>query len=133
MLNVILIVMVVQYVGLMHQGWLSARNIRMYIGYETDDNLPESRLIHHELTFFTVLGAFIVSYLMIFVTMCLIYGISVQILERDGNLGDTTMLNLENQRLIRIMARLPYGSILFIESKDCALCLDKYQEGVEIS
>ena len=31
------------------------------------------------------------------------------------------------------MAKLPYGSILFIESKECALCLDKYKEGVEIS
>ena len=70
---------------------------------------------------------------MVFVTLLLIYGISVQILERDGNLGDATLLNIENQNLVRIMSVLPYGSIIFIESKDCVICLDKYNEGVEIS
>jgi hypothetical protein len=105
----------------------------LYVGYQTDDNQPESAVIHHTLTFCSVAGAILVGYLLCFVTLLLIYGISVQILERDGNLGDVTMLNQENQSLLRIMSYLPYGSIIFIESKDCALCLDKYNEGVEIS
>ena len=105
----------------------------LYVGYQTEDNLPESLMIHHTMTFFSVLGAFIVGYLMILVTLLLVYGVSVQILERDGNLGDTTLLNIENQKLLRNMSHLPYGSIIFIESKDCALCLNKYQYGAEIS
>ena len=79
-----------------------------------------------------ILMSFFTIYLTFLITLQVIYGLTINILDNDGLLGDAGHMNRQNQHLLRILLKIPFGSILFTEAKDCVICHESFSERVEI-
>lgn len=80
----------------------------------------------------TILGIMVVAFVFIFIVLAAIFMVSVSVLSEQGSLGDVTLLNRQNQDMIRRMRRFPYGTLLFKEATECAICLETFNDRVEI-
>ena len=93
---------------------------------------PESMFIHSTRIVLLILGSMVSFSVFVVICSVILFVITVGILSREGRLGMPDRLNYRNQMLLRSLKHFPFGDILFKESNECAICLEKFDENVEI-
>jgi hypothetical protein len=101
-------------------------------GYQTENGEPESFFIHSTRITLLILGSMVSFSVFVIICSIILFVITVGVLSSQGRLGENDELNYRSRNLIRNMRHFPFGDILFKETSECAICLDSFNQRVEI-
>mmetsp|Transcript_24142 Transcript_24142/g.37087 ORF Transcript_24142/g.37087 Transcript_24142/m.37087 type:complete len:200 (+) Transcript_24142:255-854(+) len=112
--------------------WQASYYIDMIVEQSSDPSEFESSNLH-TLRLIAVTLSLVFCFAILFLVGILsIFLLTVSTLASSGTLGGDSVLNLQNQRLIRNMKKFPFGNLLFKEAQECAICLDRFSPRNEI-
>ena len=89
-------------------------------------------MLHWMFMIILFFGTFVTMFVFVLITFVLIYMFTVRLLSDRQDLGNVTLMNRRNQAMLRTIRKFPFGTILFIEATECAICLDHFGATSEI-